>query len=129
MKFVARKHFANVLPLGPLVIDEKSPGFQHAGHVHKGYRFNIGTTEIFADMTGPQKQLVGSLLESKCAVIDDTGEGKPNQNKATIAKIDAEVKAEAVAASKVVAPLSQAEQIALGVASALKQLGIAPKTA
>lgn len=93
MKLVAIKDFANVRALG-LTIPEGEEGFKHAGHVHKGYRFSIGSTEIYDDLKAIEKENVGQLLHARCAILDDKDNAK------VIAKLDAEVAKERAAAKK-----------------------------
>jgi len=82
MKLVTKRDFANVPRLG-LTIDPKVPGFKHPNHVHKGYRFEIGTAEKFDDLSDDDKKLVAELMVSQATVAAaDTAE---------VAKIDAEV--------------------------------------
>ena len=114
MKLVAAKDFANVKALG-LTVDPKSDGFLHEGHVQKGYRFNIGNTEIYDDLTENEKGIITRLVyQSKVAVIDRKG------NEAVIAKIDREVRAAAAVAKASEPALSLEERIAAAVALALK---------
>ena len=94
MKLIAKKHFANVRSLG-LAIDSKTEGFQHKDHVHRGHRFDVGTGEIFADLSSEHKELIGKLLDSRSVLLDN------DENKAVVAKLDAEVKAERELAKKV----------------------------
>lgn len=93
MKLVAIKDFANVRALG-LTIPEETEGFKHGGHVHKGHRFTIGTTEIYDDLKAVEKENVGQLLHARCAIFDDKDNAK------LIAKLDAEVAKERAAAKK-----------------------------
>ncbi len=93
MKLVAIKDFANVRALG-LTVPETAEGFKHAGHVHKGHRFAIGTTEIYDDLKAVEKENVGQLLHARCAILDD------KDNEKLIAKLDAEVAKERAAAKK-----------------------------
>jgi|SRR5208283_3422939 len=113
MKLVAKKDFANVKALG-LTVDKKNDGFVHENVVHKGYRFAIGKPDIFDDLTENDKVIIVRLVsQAQVAVFDD------DKNKAAVAKIDAEVKAENAAATA--APtVSFEERIAAAVALALK---------
>jgi hypothetical protein len=90
MKLVAIRDFANVRALG-LTVDPKSSGFKHTNHVHKGYRFEIGKGDIFNDLPTPDRTVISQLIVSKAALIDN------DANKPLIAKVDAEVKAQAAA--------------------------------
>ena len=115
MKLVAIKDFANVKPLG-MIIDSKSDGFVHANHVHTGYRFAVGKSDIFEDLTVPEQEIVAQLVRSKSAIIEN------DKNKELIAKVDAGVKAQKKLdeAAKPARTLPEiiAEAVAAGVASA-----------
>jgi ABC-type branched-subunit amino acid transport system ATPase component len=115
MKLVAIKDFANVKPLG-LTIPETADGFVHANHVHTGFRFTIGKSEVFDDLTVPEQVTVAQLIRSKSAIIEN------DKNKELIAKVDAQVKAQKKldAATKPAKTLPEviAEAVAAGVASA-----------
>src|ERR1017187_3526579 len=82
MKLVAKRDFANVPSLG-LTIDPKTPGFKHPKHVHKGYRFEIGTSPTFDGLNDAEKKIVAELKVSH-AVADAS-------DLAACAKIDEEV--------------------------------------
>jgi hypothetical protein len=120
MKLVACKNFANVPSLG-LKVNPEDVGFVHPLHVHKGYRFDIGTGKIYGDsktqtdLTQPERTLIAQLIVSKSAVIDDGS----SESKAVIARIDAEVAVERKADAAAAKVLSQPEMIAAAVASAL----------
>jgi hypothetical protein len=86
MKFVAIRDLANVPSIG-ITVDPKSPGFKHPKHIHKGYRFTFGSTDIFDDLPQSEKLTVSQLLVSKGVVIDD---GSAASN-AAIAKVEAEI--------------------------------------
>lgn len=114
MKIVAKKDFANVKQIG-LTVNSKSDGFVHANHIHKGYRFEIGKGEIYEDLTENDKGIITRLVyQAQVAVLDN------DKNKAIIAKIDAEVKAQAEADNLAPKPVSLAEAVAAAVANALK---------
>ena len=82
MKFVTKRDFSNA-PLLGLTINPKSPGFKHPNHVHKGYRFEIGTAEHFEDLNDAEKNIVSQLVASLAVVeASDT---------AAVTKIDAEI--------------------------------------
>ncbi len=123
MNFVARKQFANVKELG-LKLDEKEKGFIHQEHVHKGARFSYGKEGVeYIDLPANEKQVIGQLLHSGCAVIDNT---KDDQSVKAVAKIDAQVKAERKAeeaaeerARKAAVPIQ--DLIATAVATAVAQ--------
>lgn len=87
MKLVASKDFFNSKRLG-ITVSGADKHFRHESHVHKGYRFSIGTTEIYKDFGAQDQEDVGTLLKHGCAVMDN------DENKHVIAKIDAEAKAE-----------------------------------
>jgi len=111
MKLIAKKDFANVKSLG--LKDLKIPT-----HIPKGTRFSVGTTEIWDDLTEAEKRTVAQLVTSKSVVEDN------DANKAVVAKIDAEVKAEAVAAAQAVKAPTMPELVASAVAGALAEAGL-----
>ena len=116
MKFVAKKDFANAPALG-LKLTEKTPGFVHELHVHKGHRFEVGSTDIFDDLKPNEKDVVAQLIAGKSAVYDSTA------NKSVIAKIDAEVEADAAAEDKRKEKAAAAESITVaGVLAALPEM-------
>ena len=119
MKLVARKDFANVPALG-LKLNEKTEGFIHENHVHKGHRFEVGSTDIFDDLKETEKVIVAQLMVSKSAVINN------DSNKHVIAKIDAEAKIERAAekSASEKAATSLPELIAAAVATALASVGV-----
>ncbi|MDE2019833.1 MAG: hypothetical protein KGJ13_05825 [Patescibacteria group bacterium] len=121
MKFVAQCSFHNAPELN-LKLDEDASNFEHKLQVPKGHRFEIApeAKAIKGVTREADKQLIAKLVMFNMAVVDD---GTP-ESKDAITKIDSEVKA-ANAADKLAEarkPLSVSDQIALGVASALKQL-------
>ena len=93
MKLVAKKDLLNVPELN-LTLDDKTTGFVHKNHVHKGHRFSIGTSEVFEELKRPEKKLVVDLLASESVIIDKAA------NKSAIDAIDAEVKADAARAAR-----------------------------
>jgi hypothetical protein len=112
MKLVARRDFANVPKLG-LKLTDGTKGFVHAGHVHKGHRFEVGTSDIFEDLKVEDQATVAQLIGSRCAVYD------VDANKAVLAKIDAEVSEAARQSKSVNAAPSMAELIASAVSGAV----------
>jgi hypothetical protein len=93
MKFVCQNDFFNTPVLGIKFSDteKKHELFQHENHIHKGYRFTIGSPDQPYDSLSPQqKEQVGLLLKHKLAVIDD----ETNDKLGVIKKIDAAAAAE-----------------------------------
>jgi len=123
MKFVATTAFHNAPELS-LDLDPTKPGIQHEDTVPKGHRFEIApeSKAIKSVTKESDKQVISKLVMFGWAVVDD---GSP-ESKDAIKKIDDEVTAEkaAAAAAEKNRPLSIGEQIALGVAEALKAAGV-----
>jgi|ERR1700677_2288886 len=86
MKLIAIRDLANVPSIG-ITVDSKSPGFKHPKHIHKGYRFDFGSTDIYEDLSPEERKTVGLLLDSKAVVVDDGSTG----SKEAIAKVEAEI--------------------------------------
>jgi len=126
MKFVAAKSFHNAPELG-LKLADTIDNFVHPLQVPKGHRFSIApSAESLKGVTNlAEKELISKLVLFDLAIVDD---GTPSAKDA-ITKIDKEVKEENAAnkAAEANRPLSIGEQIALGVAAALKELGITGK--
>jgi hypothetical protein len=88
MKFIAKKDFLNVPALG-IVLNEKTPGFVNANHVHRGHRFSIGSDDVFKKCTDSERKIITALISSESVVVDNQA------NTEAVAKIDAEMKTKA----------------------------------
>lgn len=87
MKLVATAAFRNTAPDKIIVA-----GAQHPGHVHKGARFTIGGDTPLDQLTPDDRRLV-VLLNTAGRIVEES-------QVELVAKVDAEVKAEAAAAGK-----------------------------
>lgn len=134
MKFVALRPFTNVKKLGVKLddsVDPKTkklidPGFIHQDHIHKGAEFEypVGKGEkAYADLDAGEKEVVGQLIATRAACIDDRGE-KESVNKGLIEKIKREAAKEREQLAKANAVPNMQEQIAAAVAAAIQALGI-----
>ncbi len=88
MKLVCLNDFFNTKALGIKFSDTDKAHelFQHENHIHRGFRFCIGSPETaYNDLSNEQKEQVGLLIKHKLAVIDD----KTNADLGVISKIDA----------------------------------------
>ena len=120
MKFVAICQFHNAPELN-LPLDGRAANFVHAAVIPKGHRFEIAPeAKALKGVTKEaDKQIIAKLVMFGFVVVDDDSP----ESKDVINRIYSEVRESAAAAKKAEAnrPLSVADQIALGVAQALKQ--------
>lgn len=93
MKLIATRDFYNNCGIAGVRFDEDAgkhvggvEGAPHPLHVHKGAKFDIGTTSEFKNLTGPEKKLVAELVHANC--IGDATDKK------VCARVAAEIAAE-----------------------------------